>query len=173
MTEAGYLLICQKCKCAERMGKSDVLGGCQERKRRGYSLLELMISLALMGVILSMVSISLLHQSPKYRLKSAIWQIHSHLNYARYKSIFKGMKYRVQFDLNGYCIEKFDETHGEWVGEQKNLYQGVFIEATNNPIFHPRGTVSNLASITVANSWGRYKISIAISGRIKITQLDT
>ena len=115
---------------------------------------------------------SYLHQSPKYRLKKVVWEIHSRLNYARYKSIYKGEKYKVSFETNAYTVEKFNESQGQWKQDLWNLCEGVVIESTNSPIFHPRGTVSNLASITISNSWGKYKISIAISGRIKTTQLD-
>jgi prepilin-type N-terminal cleavage/methylation domain-containing protein len=140
--------------------------------RPGFTLTELVVSLSLLGVLASIMAVSLLHQSPKYRLKKAVWEIHSRLNYARYKSIYRGEKYKVSFDTNGYTVEKFSESEGQWKNDLWNLCEGVFIEATNNPIFHPRGTVSNLASIMISNSWGKYKISIAITGRIKITQLE-
>jgi prepilin-type N-terminal cleavage/methylation domain-containing protein len=142
------------------------------RKDKGFTLTELIISLSLLGVLVAMMAVSYLHQSPKYRLKKVVWEIHSRLNYARYKSITKGEKYKISFEDNAYTIEKFNESQGQWKRDLWNLCEGVLIESTNSPIFHPKGTVSNLASIMISNSWGKYKISIAISGRIKITQLD-
>jgi len=142
------------------------------KRGQGFTLTELIFSLSLLGVLTALISVSLLDQSPKYRLKKAVWEIHSRLNYARYKSIYKGEKYKVSFEENSYSIEKFSETEGTWKNDLWGLCEGIFIESTNNPIFHPQGTVSNLASILISNSWGKYKISIAISGRIKITQLD-
>lgn len=137
----------------------------------GFSLIEVVISIAILGLIIALLSHSFTNQAPKYQLKKATWEIYSRLNYARYKAIYRGMKYRVSFESNSYVLEKFDDPKGEWRTEQRSFLDGVTITANNSPIFHPRGTVSNLASITVENSRGQYKISIAISGRIKVTEM--
>ena len=55
--------------------------------------------------------------------------------------------------------------------EAKKTLDGVNITATNSPIFHPLGTVSNLTSVYISNTSGKYRISLAISGRIKIIPL--
>lgn len=93
------------------------------------------------------------------------------MNYARYKAIFDSKKVRIKFDASSYSIESFDETQEKWTQEEKDFLEGVIIQSNNSPIFHPGGTVSNLASIYVSNSWGKYKITIAITGRIKIVKL--
>jgi len=94
------------------------------------------------------------------------------MNYARYKAIFDGTKVKITFNPNSYFIEKFDEAQNEWRRDQINFLDGVILQANNSPIFHPVGTVSNLASIYISNSWGKYKITLAISGRIKVTQVE-
>jgi prepilin-type N-terminal cleavage/methylation domain-containing protein len=141
------------------------------RRTFGFSLIEVVISIAILGLIIAMLSHSFTNQAPKYQLKRATWEIYSRLNYARYKAIYRGTKYKVSFESNSYVIERFDDAKGEWRTEQRSFLDGVKITANNSPIFHPRGTVSNLASITVYNSRGQYKISIAISGRIKVTEM--
>jgi prepilin-type N-terminal cleavage/methylation domain-containing protein len=138
----------------------------------GYTLMEVVIAVAISGLIIALLSHSFSKQAPRYQLKKATWEIYSRLNYARYKAIYRGKKYKVTFEPNCYLLEKFDEEANEWKEEQRSFLDGVTITATNSPIFHPRGTVSNLASITVQNLRGRYKISIAISGRIKVIELD-
>jgi hypothetical protein len=55
--------------------------------------------------------------------------------------------------------------------EVKKTFEGVNISATNSPIFHPLGTVSNLTSVYISNTAGKYRISLAISGRIKVIPL--
>lgn len=139
---------------------------------RGFSLTETIISLSILALIAAAVSASFLNKAPKYRLQSAVREVHSRLNYARYKSIFEEIKIRVKFDSAGYILEKYSEERKEWKPERKYVLQGVTIHSNNNPVFHPDGTVSNLASITISNSWGSYRITLAISGRIKTMKAE-
>lgn len=142
-----------------------------QNKNAGFSLIEVVIALAIFTIMVSIASISFMNLSPKYRLKKAVWEINSQMNYARYKAIFDGTKVKITFNPNSYFIEKFDEGQNEWRTDQINFLDGVILQANNSPIFHPVGTVSNLASIYISNSWGKYKITLAISGRIKVTQV--
>lgn len=141
------------------------------KRTRGFSLIEVVISIAIMGLIIALFSYSFTNQAPKFHLKKATWEIYSRLNYARYKAIYRGIKYKVSFDSNSYILEKFDDNKSEWRTEQRSFLDGVEITANNSPIFHPRGTVSNLASIIIQNSRGKFRISIAISGRIKVVEM--
>lgn len=142
-----------------------------EHKKRGFSLVEGLIATFIVAIILGIASTSFLNLAPKYRLKSAVREINSRLNYARYKSIFEGVKVRIKFDQHSYAIETYDEEKNEWKRERKYFLNGVILQANNSPTFHPVGTVSNLASIYITNSWGKYKLTLAISGRIKVAQL--
>ena len=139
--------------------------------RRGFSLLDALISLFFLGMLIGLLSNSFLNLWPKYKLRRAVWEIHSSLNYARYRALFEGIKVRVRFDSENYTIEKYNEAEKKWITDRIRLLDGVTLQANNSPIFHPRGTVSNLASIYVSNSWGKHKITLAISGRIKVTEV--
>jgi hypothetical protein len=119
-----------------------------------------------------MAASSFLKVEPKYRLHRAVWEIHSRMNYARYKSIFQGRRYRISFDAHGYNVEFFDKDDQNWEIDVNGSFTNVSIDANNSPVFHPVGTVSDLASIYIFNSWGRYRISLAISGRIKILKIQ-
>lgn len=135
---------------------------------KGFTLLEVLVFLSIFAVLLGLASNSFLNSSDKHRLKKAVWEIHSKLNYARFKAIFDGTKSRVSFSSTGYTIETYDQRNGEWKTDTGSVLEGVIVQANNSPIFHPQGTVSNLASIVISNSWGSYKITLAISGRIRI-----
>ena len=145
--------------------------GFPEAMNRGFSLTETIISLTILALIAAAVGTSFLNNAPKYRLQGAVREVHSRLNYARFKAIFEGVKVRVKFETAGYAIQIYDEKRKEWDLERKYLLQGITVQSNNNPVFHPAGTVSNLASIFLSNSWGRYRITLAISGRIKIVKI--
>jgi len=138
---------------------------------RGYSLLETVVSLAILGVLLGIASTSFLQLAPKYTLQHAVWEINACLNYARYKAIFEGITTRVEFNPSGCAVEKYDQEKKMWRKERECFFKGISIQANNTPTFYPEGSVSNIASIYVFNSWGACKITLAISGRIKIVYL--
>ncbi len=139
--------------------------------KRGFSLLETLTALFISAVVISLFSHTFLNLAPKYKLQKAVRQISSTLNYARYKALFEGIKVKVSFHSNGMALERYDEKENEWTFYKESLIEGVTIQANNSPIFHPRGTVSNLASIYVSNSWGKYKMTLAITGRVKIVKV--
>lgn len=138
---------------------------------RGFSLLETSVVLFISAVVISLFSHAFLNLPPKYKLRKAVREINSSLNYARYKALFEGIKVKVSFHSNGMTLEIFDEEEDKWAPYKESLIEGVTIQANNSPIFHPRGTVSNLASIYVSNSSGKYKMTLAITGRIKAVKL--
>jgi hypothetical protein len=138
---------------------------------RGYSLIEAVIGLALLSLVIFGASNAFLGRAPKHRLAKAAAEIQTRLNYARYKAVFEGHPFRVRFEPTGYAVEEFDGVINGWRPEASGTCEGVTIEANNAPTFHPAGTVSNLATITIANSAGTCRITLAISGRIRTVWL--
>jgi prepilin-type N-terminal cleavage/methylation domain-containing protein len=139
--------------------------------RKGFSLFEVIISISILALMVYISSTSFLNLAPKYRLQKAVWEINSRLNFARYKSLFEGVKVRMKFYSAGYAIEIYNEEDKKWELEEKHFLEGVSLQANNNPSFHPRGTVSGMASVYISNSWGKYKLTLALSGRVKIAKL--
>jgi Tfp pilus assembly protein FimT len=141
------------------------------KPRPGYTLIEALIVLSLVGTLVYMGTSSLLSLIPKYKLESAIWEIRSTLNAARYKAVFENASVRVKFGGGHWEMEKYDALRKAWISCRKRSVEGVHIESNNSPLFTAQGTVSGLATITVANAWGAYKITLAISGRIKTARV--
>jgi len=138
---------------------------------RGFSLLEMVIVLALISLVIYGASNAFLGRAPGHRLHKAAWEIHTRLNYARHKAIFEGHPFRVRFKPAGYTVEEYDAAINQWLPEASGSCEGVTIEANNTPTFHPVGTVSNLTTIKISNTAGSYRITLAISGRIRVIML--
>ena len=116
-------------------------------------------------------------QLPKWRLNGAARQLASDLMAAKMKAVTQGTKHRVSFlDSYRYTVLEDQNNNGKPdLGEPlverdvQNDYRDVTLTSTNNPIFHPRGTASNLATVTMSNSAGSKTITVGITGRIKVT----
>ena len=139
---------------------------------RGFTLIETAVVLAIFAIIIYMASLSILNLASKYRLEKAVGEIRSALNTARAKSILNGCNFRVRFGADFYRIETYDENANIWVPDDEAGIEGATVEANNAPVFTPEGSVTNLATIRVSNGWGGYKLTLAITGRIKTTRLS-
>ncbi len=144
--------------------------------RSGYTLTELLIVLGIMGVALMLTQMWLSSQLPNWRLNGAVRQVVSDLLAAKMKAVVERNKQRIFFqDERHYLILDDDNNNGKIdPGEPQEVrdiqadYRDVVLTATNNPSFLPRGTASNLASITLTNPAGKRTITVSITGRVKV-----
>jgi len=143
---------------------------------RGFTLTELLMVLGIMGVALVLGGAWLTSQLPNWRLNGAVRQVVSDLLASKMKAVVERNRQRVLFqDDHRYVLLDDDNNNGKSdPGEhledrdiQEN-YRDVRLTASNNPSFLPRGTASNLASITLSNSAGKRIITVSITGRVKV-----
>jgi len=69
-------------------------------KKKGFSLLELMVVLILMSVTIALVAPSLSRLSRTVELKGAVKKVSAILRYCRSEATNKGQTYQALFDLN-------------------------------------------------------------------------
>jgi len=139
--------------------------------KKGFTLVEAVIVLALVSLLMLAGSGSVSGLAPRYQLQRAVWEVRSRLNQARIRSVWEGVSVRVRLSSGAIALEQYDETGKTWRTLQTEFLEGVRIEANNSPIFHPTGTVTGLATILVSNARGAYRITLAISGRIKVVKI--
>jgi prepilin-type N-terminal cleavage/methylation domain-containing protein len=139
--------------------------------RRGFTLVEVVLALALAGLFIYGGAYSFQRLVPKFQLQSGIWEVTSGLNQARFRAIMSGEPVRVRFVASGFVFERYDEAAKLWRTARTASLPGVAVQANNSPVFHPQGTVSDLASITMSNARGTYKITIAITGRVRTARI--
>jgi len=139
---------------------------------KGFTLIENLVTVAVLGFLLILAIPFQARIRSRYNLEMAVWQIHSEINHLKYQAVKDSVPYRFRIFPQGYIIEKYNVSSSEWKKVDQKFLPGLWLEANNSPVFYPEGTVSNLASITIANSAGKYRLTLAISGRIKIVRLD-
>jgi type IV fimbrial biogenesis protein FimT len=159
---------------------TDVFHGEIIRNLRGYSFIEVLVVVSIIGMVGAWGGVWLMEQLPQLRLNGAVRQIQGDLVKAKMQAARQGNKFRFQLlNAHRYAILDDDNNNGkEDRGERVTIkdlskdFQGIILKTTNHPIFHPRGTASSLATITVDNGQTTKKISVSITGRIRVQQIS-
>lgn len=140
---------------------------------------ELLITVGIIGMVAGISGLWLASQIPKFRLQGATRHVMSDLMATRMRAVSQGNKFRITFlDPRQYTILDDDNNNGKAdPGEHvetrdiQSEYRDVTLSSTNNPIFHPRGTASNLATVTIQNAAGSKALTVSMTGRVKLKPL--
>jgi len=140
-------------------------------RRRGFTLVETVMVLALAGLLVLGSTHVVQRLVPKLRLRAGIWEVTSALSQARFRAVMAGEPVRVRFLPSGFVLERYDAGASVWRVVRTAVLEGLAVRANNAPVFHPQGTVSDLATILLSNSRGSYRITVAITGRIRTARI--
>jgi len=160
------------------------------RQRKGFTLLELMTVMVIIGIIAAMAMPNFDLSIKKIRFKSASNSIISGLRLARSAAISHKVQYGVNFDGDNNVISVFkDQTNpasftydaSDSVIYQDTLargFEGITTSFTDDLVFFfPNGRASSTGAINGSNQWGEASASVQISvlaatGRIKVDSLS-
>lgn len=147
----------------------------------GFTLVELMIVVAIVAVLASVGGIALNSQMPKYRLRGDAKTIASSLMVARMKATSTGLQYRIEFNLDASPQEyRLQRGGGSWSNEsyRRELSFGVSIKKINENegglqriTFNPNGSSASGTGdilVSLGNLSEGYQISLTpATGRIQ------
>ena len=142
---------------------------------KGFTLIELMIVIAILGILAGIAAPNFQTYMTRMRLNGAARQIMTDLMEARSKAVSGNNRFRVFFldDHQYKVLDDDNNNNAEDSGETtitrdiQDEYYGVTLSKTADPIFYPRGTAYG-TTIKLTNSSGLKYVKVALTGRIKI-----
>jgi type IV fimbrial biogenesis protein FimT len=148
--------------------------------KTGFSLLELMIVIAIMGILSTIAAPNFMHYMAERRLNGAARMVMSDLMAARMKAVSINQRVKVSFVSNhAYEIWNDADNNGTVADNEgddlvkdihPNYYDVTFSFVSANPVFSPRGTAS-VSKVTLTSSRtgvSSKDVTVAIAGRVKI-----
>jgi type IV fimbrial biogenesis protein FimT len=131
----------------------------------GFSLLELMIVLAIMGILSAIAAPNFINYMAERRLNGAARMVMSDLMAARQKAVTQNINVTVAFTSD----HEYTITGDATVRDIQRDYYDVTFTASGNPIFYPRGTAWGTTVTVTSSKTGVSKyVRAASTGRVKI-----
>ncbi|HTN42569.1 MAG TPA: GspH/FimT family pseudopilin [Nitrospiria bacterium] len=148
--------------------------------QQGSTLTELLIVMAVAGILCGLASVSFISQLPHHRLTSAARDVVSDLRWARQLALAERQPVSVVLDLERerYQIERGSQPGVPigWVRDLQDGGQGFggidLVSSSGGPIltFYPQGTTNTWTAIVLRNRSGEQRqITVVATGRVKLT----
>jgi type IV fimbrial biogenesis protein FimT len=138
-------------------------------KQSGFTLIELIVIIAIVAVFAGIAVPNFLSYLPKYRLNGAARQIMGDLMAARMKAVKENTTVKVAW-VSDHEYKIWTDGEEKTVNIQSNYRDVTIVGSFTDISFYSRGTAS-LCGITLTNSTDSKKITVLLTGRVKITNL--
>ncbi|MGD0624868.1 MAG: GspH/FimT family pseudopilin [Thermodesulfobacteriota bacterium] len=133
---------------------------------KGLTLVELIITLAILAILLAVATPSLNLFSSSYKLRGAAREVATDLQFARLLAVKENKDFRVDISSQSYQVVRVNDGS---VAKSRNLnpdYPDVTLTNISIP-FDSRGN-SSANTVTVANPRGTKNVTVVSTGRVKI-----
>ena len=146
--------------------------------KTGFTLIEMMIVMAIMGILSAIAAPNFMNYMAERRLNGAARMVMSDLMAARQKAVSTNQQVKVSF-VSNHAYEIWndannDQTVADHEGDDlaKNIYPDYYdvTISASDPIFTPMGTSTNGTTVTLRSTRtgvSKY-VKVAWTGRVKI-----
>ncbi len=138
-------------------------GHCQ-----GFTLMEMMIGIALIGILTVVAVPNIALFSSGYKLRGAAREVATDLQYARLLAVKENRDIRVDFSTNSYQVVRVS---GGTVVKSRSFstdYSNVTLSFTTSSVtFYSRGN-SSANTVTVSIPGRTKNVTVAFTGRVKM-----
>lgn len=149
------------------------------RGNRGFTLLEVINSVAILGVLAAVGLPSLVGILNAYRLYISAWQMATDLHRARQGAISTRQPHRVRVVPAGagpgstYLLERRQGARWIQTAAPMRMPAGVSIHRASTPAtraipFAPTGTAAPMGTIRLAGPRGGYEIAVDLVGKVTV-----
>ena len=135
--------------------------------RRAFTLAEILIAVAVFGILAATAVPQFIAFRPKSRLNGAARQVYSELMWARSKAVNENSAYVVTFPTNQ-TIQITGSTT-KTVSIQSEYSDVTLTSSASTITFSSRGTADVAPTITLTNSGGTKTVTVRITGTASIS----
>lgn len=137
--------------------------------KTGFTLLELIIVVAILGIVSAIAAPNYMNYMADRRLKGAARMVMSDLMAARQKAVSQNINVTVAF-TSSYTYTITGEATARDIRKE---YYDVALAASGNPVFYPRGTAAGTTVTVTSSRTGVSKyVKAASTGRVKIDDIS-
>ncbi len=135
-------------------------------KKRGFSLLEMLVSLFIFTIVSSMLIVKTNDFFKKMRFKADVFSVRNIIQKVRVRAILKYETLKIMFKDDK--IDILSRKNNSWKKIKTYNFQDLRLKSNNAPVFYPYGTVSKLFTLYIISQNGIRKLTMNINGRINI-----
>jgi prepilin-type N-terminal cleavage/methylation domain-containing protein len=135
------------------------------KKSSGLTLLELIIVLAMVGILIGIAGLNFARFSSAYRLREAAREIASDLQFARLLAVKENRDIRVVFQTDAYDIMRVSDLYVVKSRNFKSDYPEIFLSALS-VTFNSRGN-SYPATVKISHFMETKQVSVTSTGQVR------
>lgn len=136
-------------------------------KSPGFTVIELLVTISVAGLLMSIAIPSYFRTLPGLRLGDAARQVATDLQSVRMKAIAQNIPYQVTFSSTSYMLQK---CNGACIADSGNmaLPDGITVTGSSPTQFQARGNVPADVTITLSNGTTQKWVCVRVAGRVRV-----